>query len=198
MAMDPEAARKWLEDRRHPPSPPPPLSSSPPPTDDDDGDDPLSGLTHCTMCGNNVSDDERGCNLGMAKGLWHHYYDLFDAGEDPMAVCHAARIWKPYSIECSQWEWWGFIYPDPDGRKGWWGMTPDGRLFVQNQLRVPKYAVLVWDIGLGKRRFTGLLEDDTEAGRTRVGIRDLMPFDDDDLMAHRSPHDGDGPHLHAV
>lgn len=128
-------------------------------------------------------------NAGMARGLWEHYYQCLDAGEDPLQPCHAAAIWKPYTDSGSQFEWWGFIYRDPDGRKGWWGFYPDGVTWVRSLSRVPKYARLTWDRSIGRRRPV-LIEDDSEPGRQRVNIREALAskFDLDDLMSRRTPY----------
>jgi len=135
------------------------------------------------MCGNNVSSELRGLNSGMARGLRAQYEAVPD-----LSVVRAARIWKPFSIECSQLAWWGFIYPDPQARKGYWGMTPRGAAWVRGDISVPKYAELIWDRHLGKRTFRGLLEDNSQRGRARVHFRDVVPYDHGDHMGGRSAH----------
>ena len=151
----------------------------------------LADRSGCPLCCNNICTDERGIDAGMAMGLWTQYYYCLDNGLDPLQPVHAASaaIWKGFTDSGSQFEWWRFIYRDPDGRKGWWGMYPDGVTWVRNLSSVPKYARLVWNRELGKRS-AELITDDTEMGRQRVTIREAMgeKFDFDDLMSRRSPY----------
>jgi hypothetical protein len=160
---------------------PPPPPSPPPILGPPDNDDPLAGLDYCNKCGNNIQDELRPIGISMARGLRAQ----LKAAPD-LSVIHAAKIWKPVTIEGSQLAWWNFIYRDPEGRRGHWGMYPKGAAWVRGEISVPLYAQLVWDRTLGKRRFIGLLEDDSEKGRKRVYFRDVLPFDLDDLG--RGPH----------
>lgn len=74
---------------------------------------------------------------------------------------------------------WGLIAEDDrirddGGRAGWWQITPNGVAYVQDRLKVPKYA-RIYD-----GRCLGLVGDP-------VGVRDALGtrFDYRDLMAGR-------------
>jgi hypothetical protein len=76
--------------------------------------------------------------------------------------------------------YWGLIEPMPDTvrddgstRTGWWRLTPYGRAFVRNQVKIPKY-VRIYD-----GRCIGYADDDAEVSildalGTRFNYSELM------------------------
>lgn len=162
-----EEARKWLQQQldsmQGAAPPPPPL----PP-------DALDGHDRCPMCHSNiVGYDKRTISKGMGLALINHYYS---AGT---AFVHTRNLWLPHSKEAYELEWRGFIEPHPE-KRGVWRVLSDGEAFVKNQHKVPKYARTRHSLATGRQELV-------ELWGPEVGIYDLVPFDEAELLRSRRP-----------
>lgn len=94
--------------------------------------------TECPVCTQLVKVYRRKINAGMARALIALYR------ESAFEFAHLARL-APWTHEGGQLAWWGLIEQDGSkredgGQSGWWRLTANGRAFVHNQLKVPKYV----------------------------------------------------------
>jgi len=129
----------------------------------------------CRVCGQRVHLDKRPLNKGMARALIR-------------LAAHARRFQK--GIATDEWmdyrNWnaggeardhtlmrhlpgWGLIEADPVRPGGWWKITERGLAFAREQIRVPR-AMYYFD-----RECYGFTKQ-------KIGIRDVLPFDLDQLL----------------
>lgn len=104
----------------------------------------LDDGTDCPLCGQHAKIYRRKINSTLAKALITMYRTndwLPDGGSDYMHVPSLPGD----THEASQLSWWGLIDEEvvrrPDGgRAGYWRLTWRGRCFVENKIKLPKYA----------------------------------------------------------
>lgn len=119
----------------------------------------LNGGAHCPCCGQFSKVYNRRITSPMARGLIRQYREV---GQNYAHV----SLTKNETHEFSQLSWWELIEEDnrvrdDGGRAGWWRITDRGRQFVEDVLRVPKYA----------RIYDG---DVIDHEGDQVGIRDAL------------------------
>jgi hypothetical protein len=94
----------------------------------------------CPCCTQFAKIYRRNINSGMARALITQWrYARYD-------YAHTAGLAR-WTHEAAQLVWWGLlesegIKREDGGRTAWHRITPQGGLFVTNDIRVPKYAVV--------------------------------------------------------
>lgn len=101
----------------------------------------LSKGVNCPCCTQRVQLYRRTINAGMAMSLIRMYRA---AGRDWQ---HVPTTVGRMSAEEGKLRYWGLIEEAPEprgdgGRAGWWRITEKGELFVNNQIRVPRGALM--------------------------------------------------------
>ena len=96
----------------------------------------------CPCCGQFVKVYRRTINKEMVRDLVT--LEQLSAVE---SYTHVRNDVRRLSHEVAQLSWWGLVKPKPGerddgGRNGWWRITPKGRLFLQGNLQLPKYAMI--------------------------------------------------------
>jgi len=100
----------------------------------------------CPACQQTVKVYKRALNKPMAQilGIIHAYYKLHSLEE----WLHVDEHLKSYKINCRYYSllrFWGLIEqkdglrPDGSNRLGYWRITEKGKMFVEGQIKVPKF-----------------------------------------------------------
>lgn len=138
----------------------------------------LAEGTHCVVCDQNAREYKRKINSGMAFALvtmyrragtyWFHKPTVL------RGVGAAAR-------DESLLRFWGLIEErygkSPDGRAGWWRVTPKGEAFIIGGLKVPKYAHIYNGEFL---RFSGPNITCDDAAGDRFSLSEMLDASSDD------------------